>query len=137
MPNVNNGFRLNMTYQGNQVLVDPKQSGIDVATSTTTDQVLDLSQKKTLVAELTTQDLANVKVLKLGSRFITAPDLATLQGIVDQLKNVVIPKLEEVTGRPYDEVAAELGIPVSTLRSRVFYGLKALRVAMEEMGVEP
>ncbi|KQS71562.1 RNA polymerase subunit sigma-70 [Modestobacter sp. Leaf380] len=40
-------------------------------------------------------------------------------------------------GRPYDEVAGELGIPVGTLRSRVFYGLKALRLAMEEMGVEP
>lgn len=37
--------------------------------------------------------------------------------------------------RPYDEVAAEIGIPVSTLRSRVFYGLKALRVVMEEMEV--
>ncbi|NEK86794.1 sigma-70 family RNA polymerase sigma factor [Blastococcus saxobsidens] len=40
-------------------------------------------------------------------------------------------------GRSHDEVAAELGIPVGTLRSRVFYGLKALRLAMEEMGVEP
>ena len=40
-------------------------------------------------------------------------------------------------GRPHDEVAAEFGIPVGTLRSRVFYGLKALRLAMEEMGVEP
>jgi RNA polymerase sigma-70 factor (ECF subfamily) len=39
--------------------------------------------------------------------------------------------------RPHDEVATELGIPVGTLRSRVFYGLKALRLAMEEMGVEP
>ena len=37
--------------------------------------------------------------------------------------------------RPYDEVAAELGIPTSTLRSRVFYGLKALRIVMEEMEV--
>ena len=45
--------------------------------------------------------------------------------------------LEEtyLADRPYDEVAAELGIPVSTLRSRVFYGLKALRVVMEEMEV--
>ncbi|MDP5183439.1 sigma-70 family RNA polymerase sigma factor [Blastococcus sp. BMG 814] len=40
-------------------------------------------------------------------------------------------------GRPHDEVAAELGIPVGTLRSRVFYGLRSLRLAMEEMGVEP
>jgi RNA polymerase sigma-70 factor (ECF subfamily) len=40
-------------------------------------------------------------------------------------------------GRPHAEVAAELGIPVGTLRSRVFYGMRALRLAMEEMGVEP
>ncbi|WP_420814733.1 sigma-70 family RNA polymerase sigma factor [Kineococcus siccus] len=39
--------------------------------------------------------------------------------------------------RPYAEVAAEMDLPVGTLRSRVFYGLKALRVAMDEMGVEP
>ncbi len=39
--------------------------------------------------------------------------------------------------RPYAEVAAELGIPLGTLRSRVFYGLKALRGAMDEMGVTP
>lgn len=37
--------------------------------------------------------------------------------------------------RPYGEVAAEIGIPVGTLRSRVFYGLKALRSALDEMGV--
>ena len=45
---------------------------------------------------------------------------------------IVATHLEE---RAYDEVAAELGIPVGTLRSRVFYGLKALRAAMDEMGV--
>ena len=37
--------------------------------------------------------------------------------------------------RPYNKVAAKLGIPVGTLRSRVFYGLRALREAMDEMGV--
>ncbi len=47
---------------------------------------------------------------------------------------IVRTHLEE---RPYDEVAVELGIPVGTLRSRVFYGLKALRSAMDEMGVVP
>ena len=40
-------------------------------------------------------------------------------------------------GRPYDEVAAEQQVPVGTLRSRVFYGLKALRIVMDEMGVTP
>ena len=39
--------------------------------------------------------------------------------------------------RPHAEVAAELHIPVGTLRSRIFYGLKSLRLAMEEMGETP
>jgi RNA polymerase sigma-70 factor (ECF subfamily) len=39
--------------------------------------------------------------------------------------------------RPHMEVAAELGIPVGTLRSRIFYGLKSLRLVMEEMGERP
>lgn len=37
-------------------------------------------------------------------------------------------------GRPYGEVAEEIGVPEGTLRSRVFYGLKSLRLALEEMG---
>jgi RNA polymerase sigma-70 factor, ECF subfamily len=39
-------------------------------------------------------------------------------------------------GRPYAEVAAELGVPEGTMKSRVYYGLRALRVALEEMGFE-
>ncbi|MDQ3404679.1 MAG: sigma-70 family RNA polymerase sigma factor [Actinomycetota bacterium] len=40
-------------------------------------------------------------------------------------------------GRPHAEVAKEQGVPTGTVRSRLFYGLKSLRVVMEEMGVEP
>ena len=39
-------------------------------------------------------------------------------------------------GRPYAEVAEELGVPEGTVKSRVYYGLRALRVALEEMGNE-
>ena len=39
-------------------------------------------------------------------------------------------------GRPYAEVAAEMGIPEGTVKSRVYYGLRALRVVLEEMGYE-
>jgi RNA polymerase sigma-70 factor (ECF subfamily) len=37
-------------------------------------------------------------------------------------------------GRSYADVAAALGIPEGTARSRAFYALKALRLALDEMG---
>jgi RNA polymerase sigma-70 factor (ECF subfamily) len=37
-------------------------------------------------------------------------------------------------GRPAREVGAALGIPEATVRTRVFYGLKALRLVLDEMG---
>lgn len=37
-------------------------------------------------------------------------------------------------GRAYADVAAELGVPAGTVKSRVFYGLKAMRLALEEIG---
>jgi RNA polymerase sigma-70 factor, ECF subfamily len=36
--------------------------------------------------------------------------------------------------RRYDDVAEELGVPSGTLRSRTYYALKSLRLALEEMG---
>ena len=38
--------------------------------------------------------------------------------------------------RPYAEVAAELRVPEGTVKSRVYYALRALRLALEEMGWE-
>jgi RNA polymerase sigma-70 factor (ECF subfamily) len=37
--------------------------------------------------------------------------------------------------RPQDQVAAELGIPVGTLRSRVFYALREMRATLAELDV--
>lgn len=37
-------------------------------------------------------------------------------------------------GRPYAEVAADLGVPEGTVKSRVYYGLRALRSALEADG---
>ena len=36
--------------------------------------------------------------------------------------------------RPCAEVAAEAGVPVGTMRSRLYYGLKALRSVLEQRG---
>ena len=40
-----------------------------------------------------------------------------------------------VRGRRYAEVAEELGVPVGTLRSRVFHGLRNLRAILDDTGV--
>ena len=37
-------------------------------------------------------------------------------------------------GRPLADVAAELRIPVGTVKSRAYYALRALRVVLEELG---
>jgi RNA polymerase sigma-70 factor (ECF subfamily) len=39
-------------------------------------------------------------------------------------------------GRTYAEVGAELGVPEGTVKSRVYYGLRALRNTLEEMGYD-
>jgi RNA polymerase sigma-70 factor (ECF subfamily) len=37
-------------------------------------------------------------------------------------------------GRPIAEVAGDLGVPEGTVKSRVYYALRALRVALDELG---
>ena len=37
-------------------------------------------------------------------------------------------------GRAYSDVALGLGVPVGTVKSRVYYALKAMRLALEELG---
>jgi RNA polymerase sigma-70 factor (ECF subfamily) len=36
--------------------------------------------------------------------------------------------------RTYQDVAQDLGVPVGTVKSRVYYALKAMRLALEELG---
>jgi RNA polymerase sigma-70 factor (ECF subfamily) len=39
-----------------------------------------------------------------------------------------------ILDRPQEAVAADLGVPVGTVKSRVFYGLRNLRKALHDMG---
>jgi RNA polymerase sigma-70 factor, ECF subfamily len=57
-----------------------------------------------------------------------------LRRIGDQHRRVLVETYYR--GRPYAEVAAELGVPEGTVKSRVYYGLRALRNALEELGYD-
>lgn len=68
-----------------------------------------------------------------------AEDLVLSWQVEDALRSLTLEHRRALVetyyrGRPYDDVAVELNIPVGTLRSRVFYALKALRLALQERG---
>ena len=57
-----------------------------------------------------------------------------MRRIGDQHRRILVET--HYRARPYAEVAAELEIPVGTVKSRVYYALRALRIALEEIGYE-
>ena len=57
-----------------------------------------------------------------------------LRRIGDAHRQVIVETY--LRGRPYAELAAELGVPEGTIKGRVYYGLRALRNALEELGYE-
>lgn len=70
----------------------------------------------------------------LGEALLAWQVEEAMQRIGEQHRRVLIETYYR--GRPYAEVAAELGVPEGTVKSRVYYGLRALRVVLEEMGYE-
>jgi RNA polymerase sigma-70 factor (ECF subfamily) len=57
-----------------------------------------------------------------------------LRRIGDEHRIVIVETFYK--GRPYAEVAAQLGVPEGTIKSRVYYGLRALRNVLEELGYD-
>jgi RNA polymerase sigma-70 factor (ECF subfamily) len=55
-----------------------------------------------------------------------------LRMLSDEHRSVLIEV--HYNGRAYSEVAIYLGVPVGTVKSRVFYALRAMRLALEELG---
>jgi RNA polymerase sigma-70 factor (ECF subfamily) len=55
-----------------------------------------------------------------------------LQQVSERHRQVVVEV--HLRGRPVAEVAQELGVPTGTVHSRLYYGLRALGVVLEEMG---
>lgn len=56
----------------------------------------------------------------------------SLQGLPPDQKNAIV--LREYHGFSSQEIAEITGVPAATVRTRIFYGLKSLRRALEEQG---
>jgi RNA polymerase sigma-70 factor (ECF subfamily) len=69
--------------------------------------------------------------LERSLRLMTISD--ALQDLSDAHREVLVETY--FRGRTVNEAADELGLPQGTVRSRVFYALRALRNALEERGV--
>lgn len=103
-----NGYKLSMTYQGAQPKSDAQTLGVaaigskdasgKAVESTASDQILDLSDATKLAAELTTQDLNNVKAIKVGNDYLAVPNGQVLKDMIAQLKNVCIDKAGKLRG---------------------------------------
>ncbi|WP_354639253.1 sigma-70 family RNA polymerase sigma factor [Kitasatospora camelliae] len=69
--------------------------------------------------------------LEKALRLMTISD--ALDDLTEAHREVIVATY--LKGRTVNEAAAELGIPAGTVRSRIFYALRALKIALEERGV--
>lgn len=69
----------------------------------------------------------------LAGRLTAAEDRRRIAAAVKRLsfQHALIFELAVVQSRPYPEIAAELGIPLGTVKSRVFHALRQLRASLE------
>jgi RNA polymerase sigma-70 factor (ECF subfamily) len=82
-------------------------------------------------------DAAPLELLPAEDELEKALRLMTISDALDDLTDAHREVIVETyfMGRTVNEAAAALGIPAGTVRSRVFYGLRALKIALEERGV--
>ncbi|MFD9125936.1 sigma-70 family RNA polymerase sigma factor [Kitasatospora sp. NPDC059571] len=82
-------------------------------------------------------DPAPLELLPAEDELEKALRLMTISDALDDLTDAHREVIVETyfMGRTVNEAAAELGIPPGTVRSRIFYGLRALKIALEERGV--
>ena len=96
--------------------------------------IIDLGRARASRPGVTGAELPDVGHEPFEEILLTWQVEEALRRIGEQHRRVLVETY--LRGRPYGEVATELGVPEGTIKSRVYYGLKALRNALEEMGYE-
>jgi RNA polymerase sigma-70 factor (ECF subfamily) len=97
--------------------------------------VIDLSRARAVRPGLSRVDAASDEIV-IDSAFDQVLTAWQVEEALRMLSDEHRAALVEVhyKGHAYTEVAATLGVPVGTVKSRVYYALKAMRLALEELG---
>jgi RNA polymerase sigma-70 factor (ECF subfamily) len=95
--------------------------------------VIDFARARRVRPPLATGDAIDAAVDDELDRAVTSWQVEAALGELDDDHRRVLVEVHWL-GRPYAEVADDLGIPAGTVKSRVYYGLRALRSALEEQG---
>ena len=96
--------------------------------------VIDMSRARAVRPRLAEEGAAEPAVEPFDEALLSWQVEEAMRRIGDQHRQVLVETYYR--GRPYAEVAEELGVPEGTIKSRVYYGLRALRVVLEEMGYD-
>ncbi|MFI6446677.1 sigma-70 family RNA polymerase sigma factor [Kitasatospora sp. NPDC050543] len=82
-------------------------------------------------------DASPLELLPAEDELDKALRLMTISEALDDLTEAHRAVIVEtyLKGRTVNEAAVELGVPAGTVRSRVFYALRSLKLALEERGV--
>ena len=98
--------------------------------------VIDLSRARAVRPGLSSVDVSSDDGLFIDDAFDQVLTAWQVEEALRMLSEEHRAALVEVhyKGHAYTEVAASLGVPVGTVKSRVYYALKAMRLALEELG---
>lgn len=98
--------------------------------------VIDLSRARAVRPGLSQVDAASDDGLFVDEAFDRVLTAWQVEEALRMLSDEHRAALVEVhyKGRAYSDVALSLGVPVGTVKSRVYYALKAMRLALEELG---
>jgi RNA polymerase sigma-70 factor (ECF subfamily) len=98
--------------------------------------VIDLSRARAVRPGLTATDPSSDDALFVDEAFDRVLTSWQVEEALRMLSEEHRAALVEVhyRGRAYSDVAQGLGVPVGTVKSRVYYALKAMRLALEELG---
>jgi RNA polymerase sigma-70 factor, ECF subfamily len=98
--------------------------------------VIDLSRARAVRPGLSAVDVSSDDGLFVDEAFDRVLTSWQVEEALRMLSDEHRAALVEVhyKARSYNEVAASLGVPVGTIKSRVYYALKAMRLALEELG---